>query len=66
MADIIYASGAVHDQAGPVTSFAPNTDLGREWIDAYGAGGSYVIETHMLDYTIACIENDGLTVGAAR
>lgn len=65
LSDIVYASGAVHDDAGPITSFAGVTDAGRDWIAAYGAGGSYVIEDHMLDYTLACIASDGLTVGAA-
>lgn len=63
--DLVFASGAVHDEAGPVTSLAAMTQEGRDWIEAYGKDGSYVIENHMLDYTLACIESDGLTVAAA-
>jgi len=65
MADLVFATGAVHDDFGPVTSFAAITERGAEWVQTYGIDGSYVIETHLEDLTIAAIEGEGLTVAAA-
>lgn len=63
--DIIFVSGAVHDDVGPVTSFAPNSPAGQIWFDENSIDGSYVIEDDQVELTLACIEAVGLTARAA-
>jgi hypothetical protein len=61
--DIRYAVGAIHDEYGPITSFAAETDAGRKWLIGWaGEQDGYLIEADTADQVIGCMEADGLCV----
>jgi hypothetical protein len=61
--DIRYAVGAVHDDFGPVTSFAAETPDGQRWLVGWaGQQENYIIETDESDLVVSCMEADGLFV----
>lgn len=65
-ADIQFASGAVHDDIGPITSFLPITDKGRHWLqNTWGAdlsSGAAFVETEYAELVAMAAEADGVTV----
>lgn len=67
MTDLQVIHGAVHDQAGPISTLHPVTAKGRAWlVEAVGwefAGGfNPTIETEHAGQMIDCAEQDGLAV----
>ncbi len=63
MTDIQYASGAIRDDAGPITSFVGISERGKAWMRDWSGGfEAGQIETNEVPLMVSCIENDDLSV----
>jgi hypothetical protein len=63
--DVHFAHGAVHDDLGPITSFASYTERGRKWMLDWCGEDHAIIETEHAELVITCAERDGLVLRAA-
>ncbi len=69
MIDILFTSGALHRDIGPISSLVPQTQKGRDWLitemNSDLSDGAAIIETSNLEIVLDCAETDGVTTAAA-